>query len=488
MQREKNKEILIKPPVESKSKKSKEGKSMADPDKMAKKFFQDIQNTQKQTVDSLAKTREALQILTEKLQGVASINEKGSTSEEPRNLKSTPSKSTKTIFLPADEPPVPNPAINPMEEVTGNLITLRATYNGLDDDFRSSVPFREYVDMMNTLMPKKEYRREHDISGRELKNKISKFIAPTFDGTNKISARAWLQKLQTFTLNPMKESDVVQIASLHLEDAAYDWWYHGMTTQGHDQVTTFDDFSQRVIDRFDLKDDDYEDVVVHDGEIPGVDEQTLSIHDFFEREYQAQLDASSHEVEASSTSHDLSRQLKVCEDSIVTTLSHHDRYVELVGIGHITQVKIFLELPANSSLRIWTRDCYIGIWDSVGWRSLTLFGSSVCLGAIMDLISRLHGVVFSCASILSDVGISFYTPMLGFVHISSRPYLLECVDDISYLAVCIHESQDHIGIDDIQKDAMGNFEDLVSLGIKVFIISTYSLKGTELRKSSSKPL
>ena len=52
----------------------------------------------------------------------------------------------------------------------------------------------------------------------------------------------------------MKESDVIQFT--HLEDAAYDWWYHGMTTQGHDQVTTFDDFSQRMIDRFDLKDDE----------------------------------------------------------------------------------------------------------------------------------------------------------------------------------------------------------------------------------------
>ena len=202
-QREKNKEILIKPPVESKSTKSKEGKSMADPDEMEKKIFQEIQNTQKQIVDSLAETREALRILTEKLQGVASINEKGSTSEEPRNLKPTPSKSTKIIFLPVDEPPVPNLALNPMEEVIGNLIALRATYNGLDDDFRSLIPFREYVDMMNTLMPKKENRREHDISGRELKNKISNFITPTFDGTNKISARAWLQKLQTFfTLKP----------------------------------------------------------------------------------------------------------------------------------------------------------------------------------------------------------------------------------------------------------------------------------------------
>ena len=66
--------------------------------------------------------------------------------------------------------------------------------------------------------------REHEMSGRELKNKIRKFTTPTFDGTNKISARAWLQKLQTFfTLNPMKESDAVQFASLHLEDVAYDW-------------------------------------------------------------------------------------------------------------------------------------------------------------------------------------------------------------------------------------------------------------------------
>ena len=54
----------------------------------------------------------------------------------------------------------------------------------------------------------------------------------------------------------MKESDAIQFASLHLEDAAYDWWYHRMTTQGHDQLTTFDYFSQRVIDRFELKDDE----------------------------------------------------------------------------------------------------------------------------------------------------------------------------------------------------------------------------------------
>ena len=92
LQRGKNKEIWIRPPVKNKSTKSKEGTCMADLDEMGKKFFQDIQNTQKKIVDSLAETREALWILTENLQGVVSTNEKGSTLEESRNVKPTPSK------------------------------------------------------------------------------------------------------------------------------------------------------------------------------------------------------------------------------------------------------------------------------------------------------------------------------------------------------------------------------------------------------------
>lgn len=210
LQRQKNKEILYKSLVEDKNIKSKEKVIMDDPKEMHKQFFLELQNNQKKIADSLAETREALRLLTEKLQEVGSTNERGSTSEGPKGLKPTSSKLEKSIFLPVDETPVSNATINPMEEVTENLVALRVTYNGLDDDFKGSVPFREYVEMMNTLLPKKEYRREQDISGRELKNKISKFVAPTFDGTSKISARAWLQKLQTFfTLNPMKEHDVV---------------------------------------------------------------------------------------------------------------------------------------------------------------------------------------------------------------------------------------------------------------------------------------
>ena len=99
LQREKNKKYWIKPLVKNKSTKSKEGIGMADSDEMEKKFFQDIQNTQKKIVDSLAETRVSLRILTEKLQGNVSTNEKGNTSEELRNLKATPTK-LKYIYFP----------------------------------------------------------------------------------------------------------------------------------------------------------------------------------------------------------------------------------------------------------------------------------------------------------------------------------------------------------------------------------------------------
>ena len=44
------------------------------------------------------------------------------------------------------------------------------------------------------------------------------------------------------------------MAALHLEGEAHDWWFHGMTTLGLSGVTTYDDFTKRVLERFDRKD------------------------------------------------------------------------------------------------------------------------------------------------------------------------------------------------------------------------------------------
>lgn len=40
----------------------------------------------------------------------------------------------------------------------------------------------------------------------------------------------------------------------NLDGMAYDWWHHGLITQRHALVSTFDQFFQKVLTRFDKKD------------------------------------------------------------------------------------------------------------------------------------------------------------------------------------------------------------------------------------------
>ena len=68
-------------------------------------------------------------------------------------------------------------------------------------------------------------------------------------------------------------------------------------------------------------------------------DQKVSIQDFAENEYQAQLDASSHEIEASSSSLGLASQLKTKEKDIVAALSHHDRMHGLIE-NHIWMIQL----------------------------------------------------------------------------------------------------------------------------------------------------
>lgn len=83
---------------------------------------------------------------------------------------------------------------------------------------------------------------------------MKKLPIPIFDGEKK-SAKGWLPKLQTyFALCPMIEEKAIPLASLCLEGITYEWWHHGLITQGHNEISTFEEFSRRVLDRFEKKD------------------------------------------------------------------------------------------------------------------------------------------------------------------------------------------------------------------------------------------
>ena len=84
---------------------------------------------------------------------------------------------------------------------------------------------------------------------------MNKLSFPTFDGSSKTSARAWIHKLDTYlTLKPMSEMEAIRFAMMHLEGVAYDSWDHGLVTQDHGLITSYETFSPKLITHFDRKD------------------------------------------------------------------------------------------------------------------------------------------------------------------------------------------------------------------------------------------
>jgi hypothetical protein len=64
----------------------------------------------------------------------------------------------------------------------------------------------------------------------------------------------WESAEREYKLNTMEEGNAIKYATLYLMGKARDWWFHWMTTLGHEHVTSYRDFSQRLIDRFDRED------------------------------------------------------------------------------------------------------------------------------------------------------------------------------------------------------------------------------------------
>jgi hypothetical protein len=88
----------------------------------------------------------------------------------------------------------------------------------------------------------------------ELQRKVGKLSIPYKDGSSRSTTRAWVQKLDTyFQLNPMTESKAIKYTTLHLDGEAHEWWHHGLVTLGHESITSYLDFTQRLMDRFDWR-------------------------------------------------------------------------------------------------------------------------------------------------------------------------------------------------------------------------------------------
>jgi hypothetical protein len=51
----------------------------------------------------------------------------------------------------------------------------------------------------------------------------------------------------------MTESKSISFATLHLDGEAHKCWYHGVVTLGHNHITSYLEFTERLMERFDRR-------------------------------------------------------------------------------------------------------------------------------------------------------------------------------------------------------------------------------------------
>jgi hypothetical protein len=52
----------------------------------------------------------------------------------------------------------------------------------------------------------------------------------------------------------MKDVEEIKFSTLHLDGEAHEWWDHELLTLGHSIITSYEDFTHRLMDSFDRKD------------------------------------------------------------------------------------------------------------------------------------------------------------------------------------------------------------------------------------------
>lgn len=132
----------------------------------------------------------------------------------------------------------------------------RAEYESLPDEITLDMSYNDFVDHKRKNKGHGRHREHREATvQRDLHQAINKVMLPHFDGSDSSSARAWIQKLDNYlALRPMTEEEAIKFATLHLDGVAHEWWYHGLVTLGHRSITTYDEFTNRLTERFEKKD------------------------------------------------------------------------------------------------------------------------------------------------------------------------------------------------------------------------------------------
>lgn len=201
-------------------------------DEETREFFRTMATGQQQVAQAL----QALTIIMERMNPPNRQNE-----DQEDNISAIGSQRAQTTqSRTADRPTRPTffePKEVPVEEVAADPIfvdTLMAAneeWELLAPQVRERITFERFVNQRREHYRAARQDRRPRIQNNELKRATGKLSLTTFDGSSRMTTRAWIHKLYTYlALRPMIEVEAIKYATLHLEVAAHDWWYHGMVT------------------------------------------------------------------------------------------------------------------------------------------------------------------------------------------------------------------------------------------------------------------
>jgi hypothetical protein len=125
----------------------------------------------------------------------------------------------------------------------------------LGPEFHEDMILMEYCLIRYQNRPRAEQRGNMEPQNIDFIMEVGKWTILSFDGSTKCSTQAWVQKLDTyFKLNQMSESKAINFITLHLEGEAHKWWYHGLVSLGHNHITSYLEFNENLMERFDRRD------------------------------------------------------------------------------------------------------------------------------------------------------------------------------------------------------------------------------------------
>jgi hypothetical protein len=124
-------------------------------------------------------------------------------------------------------------------------------YQALGDEFQATMSLQDFfiIKYKNRLRNQNRGKQNKDLAWT-----LGNLSIMSFNGSSKSTTRAWVQKLDTyFQLNPMIEAEEIKFATMHLDGESHEWWYLGLVTLGHATITSYLDFTHKLMERFDKK-------------------------------------------------------------------------------------------------------------------------------------------------------------------------------------------------------------------------------------------